>query len=687
MIRDQSVLSRPVYDFRLWYSRVSTDKALDEALRWMEGVPIHSCVLFNADFNFDPPFMSLETHQKRADRLTQVVRRLLKADYLPAINVLHTTGHGNKKMDLRGEFGFQPVVGADGQEVGGAVCTMDPVLHDHVAKLYRIYAQTGARHIWVDDDLRISHKMQKSDYCFCPLHLRELSARTSRAWDLPSLLDALRRESEDVYREWNAVSADATASILARIEAAVHGVDPGIRIGLMTCGCSTSRSLDAELAALRGAGSEPLLRPGGGYWWDENILGALRKRMQIRSEQPFSEGACESSYEMENYPYWPSLKSHSAIRVELDLNILDGTDRIMLNIFDAVGPLDPEGRLKNLLRGRHGFLSALRKSLQGTHAVGVGVARSTDYARNKEFGKWSEGLARLGVPTVSGTDAVPAVLCGRSCDSLDDAAIAAILRNGAILDWGAVSACARRKLPGFADLEITSRAVNLRDIAYERHTDSRFNGPLAGRVSEQKLDAPLVWNYLRTLESSLGSGDDRQVFYATADGVKTLALKHRANGKLAILSEWVDKNGRSLSPSLMLYAGDPPSLVFPFDVGESAFLNGAKAFQISSFLSQVEGYEGVWVKEVNSSPVVYRAPGSVIIGIARFSLDPVDEPRVWLSSRLGTPKGGVLVLTNDGQWEPCGHEFGRDDVLGSGGCMVLKKRIEPMSVSVFQWAI
>ena len=35
----------------------------------------------------------------------------------------------------------------------------------------------------------------------------------------------------------------------------------------------------------------------------------------------------------------------------------------------------------------------------------------------------------------------------------------------------------------------------------------------------------------------------------------------------------------------------------------------------------------------------------------------------------------------------CGHEFGRDDVLGSGGCMVLKKRIEPMSVSVFQWAI
>ena len=37
MIRDQSVLSRPVYDFRLWYSRVSTDKALDEAeAAWME---------------------------------------------------------------------------------------------------------------------------------------------------------------------------------------------------------------------------------------------------------------------------------------------------------------------------------------------------------------------------------------------------------------------------------------------------------------------------------------------------------------------------------------------------------------------------------------------------------------------------------------------------------------------------
>jgi len=117
--------SNVLYDHRIFYPTLVDKKKLENLLKWLSAVPAYSLMMFNASFDADPAILDLDEHKRRAEYLTEIVPRISGMDIIPAINVLTTMGHGNKKAPIKEKFGFQPIVGSDGVEVEGAVCAFD----------------------------------------------------------------------------------------------------------------------------------------------------------------------------------------------------------------------------------------------------------------------------------------------------------------------------------------------------------------------------------------------------------------------------------------------------------------------------------------------------------------------------------------------------------------------------------
>ncbi|MGQ9631815.1 MAG: hypothetical protein ACUVXI_16125 [bacterium] len=648
-----------LYDHRIFYPTLADEAKLESILKWLSEVPAYSLMMFNGSFDGDPAILTLEEHERRAHRLSEIVPKVSEMGIIPAINVLATMGHGNKKAPIKEKFGFQPIVGSDGIEVDGAVCALDEKFLEYVYRMYRTYAQTGAQHIWTDDDVRISHHGQKSEFCFCPLHIKRISDETGRRWKREKLVEALSdTNNKGLHKIWYEINSNEIIELFKRVERAVHEVNPNIRIGMMTCGHNSSRKIDEEIRALRGDGAAPLLRPGGMYWDDEPLLGAMRKRILIRSEMPIVETDFETSYELENHPYWPPLKSIEAMKIEMDLNFADGIDRIALNIFDNVGgPIDEIGRYKNLLRSRHNFHISIKESIAGKKICGVNTIRSPYHFHNTAFRAWGENLARIGIPTVSATGNLPAILCGRICEAMDDSELASIISGGAIIDGTSFKDLIVRRILDSGDIDISDREIDIRDIAYERFTDDPINGRYAGEPQQ-------VWG----ISNLIG-----------------LAIKNRE--RFLTLSEWIGIDGDVISPSSIVYNSSVPSLIFPYSVSANSLLTERRAHQIGCFLSKIPEYEGVWAKDLNCFPILYKGDGEVVLGISRFSLDPIESFTLWLSPKLGEPKDKVLALNDSGKWEKAKFLLTKDSALNAGSCLEIKRSGKPMSVNVFKWAI
>ena len=668
-----------IYDYRILLYHYESDKKLSILLKWLKQVPVYSVWFFNASFDGDPGMLTLEEHKKRASHLSEIIQKINKINVIPAIDIVSTIGHLHIKNNIRKEFGFQTVVDSAGIESSNRVCMLDKKYLEYVFKMYQYYANTGARHIWPDDDIRIIMPLElRADafnYCFCPLHLRKISDKTGKKWERENLLKVLSNPDEkEIHNAYFEISSNSVINLQKQIEKAVHGVDKNIRIGLMTCGANIGRDIDKELLALKGTGADPLIRLGGLYWQDDDLMGALKKIIRIRSDKPFEFVDLESSYELESYPLWPSLKSFGAIKLEMDLAILNGMDRIALLLFNEnEEPIDKNGYYEKLLNESHDFHFSLKKAIADKKSLGVNIIRDRDYIFNSGFKNWSEILARSGIPTVSSLEInSPTVICDRVYQKIDDKRISVILEDGAIIEKDGLNNLIERKFFDSKDIEILNEIIDFSDIAYEKYTDNPFNGQVVNK---------------------------RQTCYQTP---KSFVIRIKNNKKFSVLSEWVDKKRNIIAPALILYNSKIPSLIFPYNISKgpavsprdfylkpanAALLSEEMTYLLGRFLSSITGYDGIWVRNLNNFPVIYKGDNEVVIGIANFSLDQVENYSIWLSDNTGNPKEIIEMLDRSGKWIKVDFKLKKEEELYSGYNLTIYNKYTPMTVSVFKWKI
>jgi len=110
-----------------------------------------------------------------------------------SLNPWITSGHedrGRKAADALPEI--QKVVHADGSLATCVACTLSPIWRENLRRVWGIYAGTGARVLWIDDDILDFGAHE----CYCPLHFERFSRRVGENVTRAELIVAILKLGE-----------------------------------------------------------------------------------------------------------------------------------------------------------------------------------------------------------------------------------------------------------------------------------------------------------------------------------------------------------------------------------------------------------------------------------------------------------------------------------------------------------
>jgi hypothetical protein len=448
--------------------------AVDEVSFFDEAFPIQACT----------PMAKI---QARAELLCERQRVIREAGIPSAgINVLVTLGHGDVPSAPL-PLPVPPMVGHDGHVSNASACPNSDAFRAYTRERYAAMARSGPDFIWVDDDYRWSHHGALYP-CFCPTCLELFGQERDRE----ALVARLNDPAEaDLRVQWSAFLADTLTDLAREIGEAVHGVDPGIELGLMTIGYSHSSYGNYAIGDWAEAMEAVRLRPGHGYYTDERPREIVNKAMDVArqiDEMPASVHTIQ--YEMESYPWVPLNKAPRTVCSEITLSMAAGCTGAALNTFHRIGTLDDHAPLLEAVTRMRPVWQGLVDAVDGLPLVGMWAAHTPELMARRAVGEqgwFHEGppwdiqapneAAQMGLPlTSSREDACGALLAGRIAEALDDATLRELLAGGVILDAEALDVLWARGLG-----ELTgARLAGTMAPTMERLTRHALNGEDGG---------------------------------------------------------------------------------------------------------------------------------------------------------------------------------------------------------------
>lgn len=688
------------YYVRLYHPALATDARVEEALAFLKTVKADGVLLFEASYDMDPALLTLDQLRMRFARLKEVVPRFRAVVPEVHINVMITVGHVDAGSARPDRFAFQFQVNEHGATSRSTACPLDPAFLAYVTEMYRLAAACGADAVWVDDDVRFVLHDQPGMTCFCPHHLAAMEAKTGRDWTREELVAALREEApadaahpvptgaavadltvvgpkdagSAVRRAWFDVQEEAMLGLARTVEAAVHGVNPVTRIGLMTIGTAyhsaEGRRTDKLLRTLAGGtqpgGNRPLIRPGSGYYSDWTPAGVLDKSEDGARQASYLGADVQVVAEVENHPYTPFGKSERILALELALDVLAGMPDLSLNVLTSMGgsgPLEPEGsRLAASLAEQRSFLDALAREWAGRQRRGIGILDSEDYARHVPLAgrplmswieprPWEPMLARAGLP-IGKPHAGPHWLAGEAVAAWSGYDIGMALPEGLVLD----PLAARTLLDmgwgdrlGIRDVRPVGDGVNELIVAALTAGLDRATGAHVGQILP-------TYNHVRH--------EQLYTFDVAEEGSRVLSrwlnVDGEDRGPAAVALERPSVNPRMPAPfriALLPYALTGPT---------PALLNVAHREQWAGLAAWVSGRSLPCrvVRGVNLYPLAFTRPGdgSWLLAVANLSADDVAD--AWLDiSGVQEIAAGVMwsveKLDGQGEWVAAAGPAGR----------------------------
>jgi hypothetical protein len=640
------------YLLRFYYPALATDDRLLQALDFTRRSQADGVLLFEASYDMDPALLSLDELRRRFCRIQEVIPRFRQIVSEVHINMMITLGHVDAGSARPERSGFQFLVDETGRPSRSTVCPLDAGFRKHVAAQYRLAAECAADAVWVDDDTRYLWHDTAGMPCFCPLHLAAMQARTGHSWNRVELAQALQNDDlpPDLRSLWFDLQETSILELARTIEQVVHTLNPGMRIGLMTVGQSVhaaeGRRTDHLLRVLAGK-TRPLIRPGSGFWNDEQPLGVFDKSEGCARELSFLGEDVSAVAEVENHPYSPYLKSERILALELALDVLAGMPDLSLNILTSMagaGPLEPPGTgYAAFLTRQKPYLDALARQRAGMLRQGIGMVDHEDFARFTRLRgaplsgwlqrrPWESLLARLGFP-ITYPDGAPNWLAGDVIRAMSDYDLDWYLREGAILDPLAVKGLLER---GWGDRLGILDAKPVKDGVNEAITGDPLNGSFAGHILP-------AYNHI------------------SPDRLYTFEVE----GQKRILSHWINVEGQDCGPGLTVLefnrpvfsdAGPRRIVLLPYILEQPAgvLLNLPHREIWSAVLEHISGKPLPCrvTQGVNVYPLFFTAPegrGWMLVAV-NFSAD--DQSEVELALGVSPGNGSQLeVLDAGGQWK------------------------------------
>ena len=206
------------------------------------------------------------------DKLCDNLRWFEKHGIEAAIWVGASLGHGGLLHDVAKkpqEQKITTIVNLNGQAIGDTRCPLDPLFREHMARVFRQLATSGAKTILIDDDFRLSQRTEEF-CCFCEHHLARIAqyygSEVTREELRPHIKQGKPNPMRDAFLKAQGDSLRELAQILRD---AVDEVDPTVRLALCCChSIWDSDGVDPiELTEILRGNNPALLRLHGAPYW------------------------------------------------------------------------------------------------------------------------------------------------------------------------------------------------------------------------------------------------------------------------------------------------------------------------------------------------------------------------------------------------------------------------------------
>lgn len=159
---------------------------------------------------------------------------LREAGFFAGINHLPTIGHYCE--DLGSALGdkYTYMTNIEGETSPGTYCMRHTdFVQEYVVPCYAEMAHTHPDFIWIDDDIRYGH-MGMGNGCFCDHCIAVFNEKFGHDYTRETLKGALNENHPALGMEWLEHQSDAICDLLRVIAETVYGIDPQIKLGLMT---------------------------------------------------------------------------------------------------------------------------------------------------------------------------------------------------------------------------------------------------------------------------------------------------------------------------------------------------------------------------------------------------------------------------------------------------------------------
>ncbi len=393
----------------------------------------------------------------------EIKHELEKIAVVYSLNPWVTTVHCDRGRDLSSRFSERDfMVGHDGVRCKACLAHSSEAWREETAKLWKIYAETGPRVLWVEDDLRTFNHAPILYSGFDANNLEKFSGIIGRKVSREELVMAILHPGKPhPWRKiWFEILRDVVLEACENIVKAVHDINPDISFGLMSSGPANHSLEGRDWYELAGIFSDKFRlklysRPPLSNYSEKSLRGLYYSADSIRwTRSMFPRGIIEQA-EVENLPFFHYSKSDNFTFLQMALSFALGCQGATLNLFDHLGtPMEYCPSVGKMLADKKNYLNSIAQvSDSDTGKVrGVRLLFSPESSLNKHLpatpsyhdlqcrsDMWSPILQGMGFGITFSEESVTA-LSGQAIRAFSKPAIEKILYRGVLCDLDAAIA-------------------------------------------------------------------------------------------------------------------------------------------------------------------------------------------------------------------------------------------------------
>lgn len=355
------------------------------------------------------------------DLLRRIQPLLRERGITLSVNHWHSLMHADLGKHFHANQSFRAMVDPDGRAAELCVCPLDESWRAYIARIYARYAALAPDTLWVEDDFRYhNHDPLHWGGCFCDEHMRRFSARLGRTISREEFVAELLSPGEPspCRQVWLDECRAGLEGAASAIETAVHAIDPGVKVGLMSSvpyvHSAEGRNWKSLLSALSGKPNPPVSRihlPAYQELVPWKYLQAFHMVSYVNRALLKPETLVYP--ELENYPYSRFSKSRTFTRFQLLSSLALNLSGMTIDLFDLNGRgiIEQDG-FGPMLREVKPVLNAMLESGAFTKprkGVCVLIDERASYALHTKAGEnmeelypeevfWAGLLPAMGVP-------------------------------------------------------------------------------------------------------------------------------------------------------------------------------------------------------------------------------------------------------------------------------------------------